>query len=308
MVNDSAAAEVLQALASGYHTVDAHAPDRAPNWESLVRRRSRRMAIAAVLSACLHLLGALALSVVIIVQKSELITAITADVLPSTPPKVVKRMMTHRRTPPPLVAQTSSIATPDPTPGRQPIFNTRSVFTAVTASVDTPTALVRAQGAPDVSPMRPPARVPTSPVATIATQPPAWAPRSVSAAPARIDEAFPGLSSVVAAVTPESSANRIAPQYLDAIRRRIEKFQRYPRFAREAGLEGTTNVLFLVRRDGTVSSVEVQGSSGSKVLDDAAVSAIREASPFPAFPAEQTGDSLRILIPVVFELKEPRGS
>ena len=62
-------------------------------------------------------------------------------------------------------------------------------------------------------------------------------------------------------------------------------------------------VSFILRRDGSVSEVRVAKPSGFVDLDDAVVTAIRQASPFGPVPAtlvEGRGD-LRVNTPFLFE-------
>lgn len=71
----------------------------------------------------------------------------------------------------------------------------------------------------------------------------------------------------------------------------------YPAEARRAGIYGTLRMLVVLKKDGSVKNVSILESSGSTVLDDAAIRIIRLASPFAPFPqemAEQT-DQLEII-------------
>lgn len=58
----------------------------------------------------------------------------------------------------------------------------------------------------------------------------------------------------------------------------------YPTEARRAGIYGTLRMLVSLRKDGTIKEVAVLQSSGSTVLDDAAVRIVRMAAPFAPFP------------------------
>lgn len=77
----------------------------------------------------------------------------------------------------------------------------------------------------------------------------------------------------------------------------------YPWLARRRGWEGTVVVGARVEQDGLPSSVEVQESSGYKILDDAAVAAIRQWRFKPAQSGRLTFRST-ITIPVRFQLVE----
>ena len=56
--------------------------------------------------------------------------------------------------------------------------------------------------------------------------------------------------------------------------------------ARNAGIYGTLRMLVSLKKDGTIKEVAILQSSGSTVLDDAAIRIVRMASPFAPFPDE----------------------
>jgi protein TonB len=82
------------------------------------------------------------------------------------------------------------------------------------------------------------------------------------------------------------------------IQRRIRDSLVYPAQARRTSLQGTAELVFTVNKDGTVSGLGVRVSSGEDILDQAALEAVRTASPFRPPPAPA-----RIVIPVAFKLK-----
>lgn len=71
----------------------------------------------------------------------------------------------------------------------------------------------------------------------------------------------------------------------------------YPTEARRAGIYGTLRMLVSLKKDGTVKEVAILQSSGSTVLDDAAIQIVRMAAPFAPFPEEmrQKVDELEII-------------
>jgi protein TonB len=73
--------------------------------------------------------------------------------------------------------------------------------------------------------------------------------------------------------------------YQEAWRRKVERIGtlNYPEEAKRAQIYGTLVLHCAVRADGTVESIDIQRSSGIKVLDDAAVRAVRLAAPFAPF-------------------------
>lgn len=75
-------------------------------------------------------------------------------------------------------------------------------------------------------------------------------------------------------------------EYVDRWRRRIEKIgtENYPDDAKRRSLYGALLVTVSVKADGTVEKIEIERSSGHRVLDQAAVRIVELAGPFPPFP------------------------
>ncbi|MBN7768398.1 energy transducer TonB [Marinobacter daepoensis] len=71
----------------------------------------------------------------------------------------------------------------------------------------------------------------------------------------------------------------------------------YPTEARQAGIHGTLRMLVSLKKDGTIKEVAILQSSGSTVLDDAAIRIVRLASPFAPFPEDMGAevDELEII-------------
>ena len=90
--------------------------------------------------------------------------------------------------------------------------------------------------------------------------------------------------------------------FLKAVRERIKDVQRFPPRVRDLDEGTTTTVRFTLFKDGTIRNPVVSDSSGSKALDTAAIAAVQNAVPYPPFPEGQEGNSLRLEIPIIFEL------
>jgi protein TonB len=108
------------------------------------------------------------------------------------------------------------------------------------------------------------------------------------------------------ALRPSPTTVRRAPpdlalRFQQALQRHIARFQRYPARARDGGLEGTVQVLFLLRRDGTVVDAWIESTSGETILDKEAMETVHRAEPLPPIPGELP-DQLRVLLPVAFAL------
>jgi periplasmic protein TonB len=68
----------------------------------------------------------------------------------------------------------------------------------------------------------------------------------------------------------------------------------------DAKLDGTASVFFKLDRQGHLLSSEIKESSGSKVVDDKALTMVRKSQPFPPAPAELDESTLNFGIPVTF--------
>jgi protein TonB len=75
-------------------------------------------------------------------------------------------------------------------------------------------------------------------------------------------------------------------QYIDTLRQRIERIGtlNYPGEAKARKIYASLQLTVAIKADGEVESVEVNRSSGHKVLDQAAIRIVRLAAPFDRFP------------------------
>jgi protein TonB len=110
------------------------------------------------------------------------------------------------------------------------------------------------------------------------------------------------VSSVVAPASSPTGEAALSAAYVkrnyDYIHRHIAEKLIYPPQAKRTGILGTAEISFTIQEDGRVSDVTVVSSSGSELLDTAAVEAIYAASPFRPPPAQA-----RLSIPVAFRLR-----
>jgi len=86
------------------------------------------------------------------------------------------------------------------------------------------------------------------------------------------------------------------------VRNWIEKVTRvgnlnYPAEARQNQIRGTLQMLVSLRKDGSIKEISILESSGSRLLDDAAIRIVRLAAPFPPFPEamKKNVDELEII-------------
>jgi periplasmic protein TonB len=88
-------------------------------------------------------------------------------------------------------------------------------------------------------------------------------------------------------VTPDTRASRLAP-YLVAWKRKVERVGtlNFPSIARSAGLSGSPVVEVQIGANGKLIAANVRRSSGHGALDQSALTILKLASPFDAFPPE----------------------
>jgi TonB family protein len=100
---------------------------------------------------------------------------------------------------------------------------------------------------------------------------------------------------------------------LDSIRKgfsssvwgRIAKAKYYPPLARKRGWEGKPIIEFRLARNGELLSSSIALSSPYKILNEAALGAVKNAVPYPKFPEALKLDSIRFKLPISFILAEP---
>ncbi len=87
--------------------------------------------------------------------------------------------------------------------------------------------------------------------------------------------------------------------YYINLKRKIELVWEYPYLARESGLQGRLLMRFVINRDGSLAEAKVLRSSGFALLDQEALRAVHDASPFPPLPARMESD--RLVVNATFE-------
>jgi protein TonB len=109
--------------------------------------------------------------------------------------------------------------------------------------------------------------------------PPATVPSAPDAQPSPLPPGPP-------AAPPGRPPKDLEEAYLAAIYQNLESIKRYPtdKEARIQQPQGTVRVRFVVARDGTLISVEIETSAGS-ILDHAAIATVKRGR-FPPFPTE----------------------
>lgn len=89
--------------------------------------------------------------------------------------------------------------------------------------------------------------------------------------------------------------------YFARIKHQIEQVWNYPDEAKRRGIGGELSLRFQIAKDGKLMNVWLMDKSGSHLLDDAALSAIKNAAPYYPFPVTIERESISILVTFVYE-------
>lgn len=95
------------------------------------------------------------------------------------------------------------------------------------------------------------------------------------------------------------------PHYLSAVLARLQQAKRFPEKARARGDEGRAVVRLSIQRNGALGQTKIVRSSGSALLDEAALDTVRRAAPFPPLPVEIAGAALVLNAPMNFKQETP---
>ena len=94
------------------------------------------------------------------------------------------------------------------------------------------------------------------------------------------------------------SGNAAASNYPGKVRSKLQRALRYPAKAERKKIRGVVQVSFALSSNGALNSVRIAKSSGSPILDQAALKAVERAAPFPASPQ---GAKSTFIIPLDFK-------
>jgi protein TonB len=83
--------------------------------------------------------------------------------------------------------------------------------------------------------------------------------------------------------------------YMRNLRQKIESIWVYPPEAAAKGIYGDLRIRFTIRKDGRLSAVELVRTSGYKMLDDAAIKALKDGEPYWPLPDSWKRDSYTIV-------------
>ncbi len=83
--------------------------------------------------------------------------------------------------------------------------------------------------------------------------------------------------------------------YMRQLRQKIESIWVYPPEAAAKGLYGDLQIRFTIKKDGRLGAIELARTSGHKMLDDAAIKALKDGEPYWPLPDSWGRDSYTIL-------------
>lgn len=90
--------------------------------------------------------------------------------------------------------------------------------------------------------------------------------------------------------------------YKKKLNAHFKSHRHYPEMAQRLKLAGTVVVSVEIQQNGEVLSVQLEQSSGIEILDEAAISSAKAASPAPAFPKGVTAQVQKVLIPYRYSI------
>ncbi|MBS1114519.1 MAG: protein TonB [Nitrospirae bacterium] len=90
--------------------------------------------------------------------------------------------------------------------------------------------------------------------------------------------------------------------YMRKLKEKIESIWVYPPEAQARGLYGDLKIRFTIKRNGKLGAVELVRTSGYKMLDDAAIKALKDGEPYWPVPEEWGMESYTILGHFVYSI------
>lgn len=152
----------------------------------------------------------------------------------------------------------------------------------------------------DVPPPPETARPPRPPPRPTAAPRPS--PRPVEPAPVTGPARIAPATQPPAAATAASGAPVMDRSWVAAVSAWLAAHRTYPEQARERGDEGNVSIRFTVDRSGRMVAAAIVGSSGSPLLDNAALEMLRNAR-FSAFPPDMTQAQVTITTSLRYSLR-----
>ncbi|GAB5503855.1 MAG: hypothetical protein Pyrs2KO_25100 [Pyruvatibacter sp.] len=103
----------------------------------------------------------------------------------------------------------------------------------------------------------------------------------------------------------DTNASAIAKaSYARLLLTRLQRAIVYPRRAQRRDIQGVVRVEVVLAASGALKTVRLVGTSGSDILDDAAIQLVRRVAPFPAVPRDlsPSGQDFAFVAPIQYRL------
>jgi protein TonB len=283
---------------------------RLRRWFRLPRDRTKRtLALAIVTSVLFHLIFLVPFVVVpgflrppTYVKRGE---PLLVDIAPEKPEEKAPLGNPSRPVGPPEARQRE---TPPPVPPAAPAPRARPARPA--PPPPTPPAVAKAEPpAPDALAKQPESRPspaeqkPAEAQPSEAAAPPSAASRPGSRPLASIYRQPPGgggglhgggRGGVEGTPIPLDTPEPKYQDYMNQVRAKIRANWIYPREAGDRNIEGQLLIEFHIAKDGKLEFIALRDSSGVRILDDYAMTAVKLAQPFPPVPDELAKTALQI--------------
>lgn len=94
--------------------------------------------------------------------------------------------------------------------------------------------------------------------------------------------------------------------YMQRLREKIEYTWKFPAEAGERRIAGEVYIRFTISKNGKLTAADVVRTSGYRILDDAAVRALRDADPYWPLPEEWKRNDLTITGRFIYSVREQR--
>ena len=98
---------------------------------------------------------------------------------------------------------------------------------------------------------------------------------------------------------------QIKKEFSSQVWTKIAQSKFYPRLARKRGFEGEPVVAFTLGNTGDLLEASINSPSPYKMLDKAALDAVKSASPYPPIPEVLKMKTIRFKLPISFILEAP---
>ena len=98
-----------------------------------------------------------------------------------------------------------------------------------------------------------------------------------------------------------SGETEVLNQYLDKIRRLIAAQKVKSRMATRLNLKGSVKISFIIVRPGSIKGIQVVKSSGQMILDNSALSSVKNIAEIPIMPSAITMKEIPLSLEILYD-------